>query len=86
MSGGLYLINSYYCINFLVNKLLFIEFNISFMLGSVSDLVFLDLGTQENEFNNADDETRLIRLPSSFHFGKQNFNTSYVRLSHYYFQ
>ena len=56
------------------------------MLGSVSDLVFLDLGTQENEFNNVDDETRLIRLPSSFYIGKQNFNTSYVRLSHYYFQ
>ena len=56
------------------------------MLGSVSDLVFLDLETQENEFNNVDDETREIRLPSSFHFGKKKFDTSYVRLSHYYFQ
>ena len=40
------------------------------MLGSVSDLVFLNLGTQENEFINVDDETRHISLPSNFHFGK----------------
>ena len=50
--------------------------------GSLDELVFLDLGPHRNVFSNVDDGITLITLPSSFHFGQQIFNASYVRLSH----
>ena len=42
-------------------------------------LTFLDLSPYTNTFSNVDDDSRLIRLPSAFHFGGLTFLTSYVR-------
>ena len=42
-------------------------------------LTFLDLSPYTNMFSNVDDDSRLIRLPSAFHFGELTFLTSYVR-------
>ena len=42
-------------------------------------LTFFDLSPYTNTFSNVDDDSRLIRLPSAFHFGGLTFLTSYVR-------
>ena len=46
-------------------------------------LVFLDLGLQTNIFNNIDDGTRFVGLPSSFNIGRSAYHTLYVRFSCY---